>query len=477
MIYPVILSGGSGTRLWPASRKALPKQFLPLVSDRTMFQETLLRLTGMSELAKPLVVCNHEHRFLVAEQLRELDASPLFQIIEPVGRNTAPAVAVAALALLSVDPDGILLVLPADHLIRDVPAFQVAIRAAATLAEDSKLVTFGIEPDAPATGFGYIERGAPLNGDSVFKVARFVEKPDLETANRFLTTGNHYWNSGMFMFRADVYLRELQQHRPDIYQAACSAWDKHSRDLDFCRLDESAFAACPSDSIDYAVMEKTDSAAVITVDIGWNDIGSWTSLYEVSAKDDLKNVARGDVYLQNTEGCYVRADSRLVTTIGVHDLIVVETADAVLVAHKDYAQDIKQAVEHLHREGRDEHIFHRRVFRPWGYYEGIDAGERFQVKRIMVKVGGRLSLQLHHHRAEHWVVVAGRARIIRDDDVIELQANQSTYIPFETKHRLENIGDEPLYLIEVQSGDYLGEDDIVRIEDDYRRHQNGSGVK
>jgi mannose-1-phosphate guanylyltransferase/mannose-6-phosphate isomerase len=471
MLYPVILSGGSGTRLWPLSRAALPKQFLPLISEHTLFQETLLRLKDFPGIAAPLVICNNEHRFLMAEQLRAINVNPLLQVLEPSGRNTAPAVAIAAFAAQAKDDQAILLVLPADHLIQNVSGFHVAIQSAYTLAQQDKLVTFGITPDKPATGFGYIERGSPLEtGENSFKVARFVEKPDLNTAQQFVDSGRFFWNSGMFVFKASVYLDELQRHRPDIYQAAQKAWQHSTHDLDFCRLDEQAFAACPSDSIDYAVMEHTRAAAMVTVDIGWSDIGSWSSLHDVSAHNEQNNALRGDVYTAETTHTYIRAESRMVATIGVRDLVIVETTDAVLVMHKDYAQDVKHAVEYLKQAERTEHLIHRRVYRPWGYYEGIDVGERFQAKRIVVKPGAKLSLQKHHHRAEHWVVVSGYAKVTRGEEIILLQADQSTYIPIGMKHRLENIGTESLYLIEVQSGSYLGEDDIVRYDDDYKRN-------
>lgn len=471
MLYPVILSGGSGTRLWPMSRASLPKQFLPLVSEHTMFQETLLRLAGLPDMSAPLVICNNEHRFLAAEQLRDIGIQPLSLILEPLGRNTAPAVAIAAFAAQADNAAATLLVLPADHLIQNLPAFHAAIQSALKLAQQDKLVTFGITPDEPATGFGYIERGAALNtAEHSYAVARFVEKPDLKTAKQFLAAGTFFWNSGMFVFRAAAYLSELQRYRPDIYQAAQQAWQLSTRDLDFCRLDEASFAACPSDSIDYAVMERTQSAAMVTVDIGWNDIGSWSSLSEVSDRNLQGNALRGDVYAAETANTFIRAESRMVAAIGVQDLVIVETADAVLVMHKDFAQDVKHTVEYLKQAERTEHLSHRRVYRPWGYYEGIDVGERFQAKRIMVKPGSKLSLQMHNHRAEHWVVVSGKARVTRGEDLLVLYANQSTYIPLGVKHRLENIGEEPLYLIEVQSGGYLGEDDIVRFEDDYKRN-------
>ena len=470
MLYPVILSGGSGTRLWPLSRAALPKQFLPLVTEKTMFQETLLRLHGLPDVAEPLLICNNEHRFLAAEQLREINIQPLSLILEPLGRNTAPAVAVAAFAAQAKDPTATLLVLPADHLIRDSLGFHTAIHSALELAQQNKLVTFGITPDTPATGFGYIERGSAINAsNNCFEVARFVEKPNLDSAKKFISAGSFFWNSGMFVFKASVYLSELKKYRPDIYTAAHLSWKKSTHDMDFCRLDETSFSACPSDSIDYAVMEHTQSAAMVTVDIGWSDIGSWASLYDVTTKNERANALRGDVFTAETSNSYVRAESRMVAAIGVKDMIIVETADAVLVMHKDFAQDVKQAVEFLKQAERTEHLIHRRVYRPWGYYEGIDVGEHFQAKRIMVKPGSKLSLQMHHQRAEHWVVVSGKARVTRGEDLLVLYANQSTYIPLGVKHRLENIGDEPLYLIEVQSGNYLGEDDIVRFEDDYKR--------
>ncbi len=468
-IYPVVLSGGSGTRLWPLSRTALPKQFLPLLSERTLFQETVLRLKGLPNVSAPLVVCNNDHRFLAAEQMQAIGTQPLLHILEPAGRNTAPAVAVAALAALDRSEDAILLVMAADHLIRDVEGFQSAIRKAGALAQQDRLVTFGIRPDYPATGFGYIEQGIALAEEDSFSVARFVEKPDLDTAKAFLASGKFFWNSGMFVFKASVYLAELEAHRPDIHKAAELAWQNSTHDLDFCRLHESDFAACPSESIDYAVMERTKSAALVCVDIGWNDIGSWSSLAEVSEQDARGNSVRGDVYIAETQGSYVRAESRMVATIGVRDLVVVETADAVLVMHKDMAQDVKHAVEYLKQAERTEHLVHRRVYRPWGYYEGIDMGERFQVKRIMVKPAAKLSLQMHYHRAEHWIVVSGTAKVTCGDRVELLHENQSTYIPIGQTHRLENVGKLPLFMIEVQSGSYLGEDDIVRFQDDYKR--------
>ncbi len=451
------------------SRRMLPKQFLPLVSERSMLQDTILRLSGLATAA-PVLVSNNEHRFLVAEQLREIGVKPGAQILEPVGRNTAPAVAAAALAAVALDAEAILLVLAADHLIRDVYRFHDAIRAAARLAAAGKLVTFGIAPDHPATGYGYIERGEPVAGhDGAFAVARFVEKPDRANAEAFLASGRFSWNSGMFVFRARRVLDELGRHAPAILAAASASWENATRDLDFHRLDADAFAACPSDSIDYAVMEKTADAAVIPVDIGWSDVGSWSTLWDVSAKDEHGNSVRGDVHLAGTEGSFVRAESRMVSVIGGKDLVVVETDDAVLVTTRDAVQGVKDIVGHLDRAHRSEAVHHKRVYRPWGWYESVSDGDRYQVKRIMVKPGAALSLQMHHHRAEHWVVVSGTAKVTRGEDVMLVSENESTYIPLGTKHRLENPGKVALYLVEVQSGSYLGEDDIVRFEDVYRR--------
>ncbi|MEW5788034.1 MAG: mannose-1-phosphate guanylyltransferase/mannose-6-phosphate isomerase [Pseudomonadota bacterium] len=468
-LYPVILSGGSGTRLWPLSRAALPKQLLPLAGDRTMLQETVVRLKGLEGQGAPLVICNNEHRFLIAEQMREIGVDPLGIFLEPVGRNTAPAAAVAALTLLSKDPDAVMLLLPADHLIGDVPAFHAAVAEGMKAVVQGRLVTFGIVPDSPHTGYGYIQRGDALDGTAARQVARFVEKPDAARAAEFLASGDYFWNSGMFLFSARQFADELARLRPDILAACQRALEAGEHDLDFCRLDKAAFADCPSDSIDYAVMEKTANAAVVPADIGWNDIGAWSALWDVGAKDGAGNVARGDVYLDGVNNSYVRAESRMVAAIGVDNLLIVETADAVLVADKNRAQDVKKVVDYLKQAGRSEHEFHTRVFRPWGWYEGIDMGDRFQVKRIMVKPGQKLSLQMHHHRAEHWIVVSGTALVTRDGHEELLTENQSTYIPLGTTHRLENPGKMPLHLIEVQSGSYLGEDDIVRFEDVYKR--------
>ena len=470
MIFPVVLSGGSGSRLWPLSRTLLPKQFLPLVSARTMLQETLLRLGGIAGLGNPVLVCSNDHRFLAAEQLREIGVSGATQILEPAGRNTAPAVAVAAMCVIESDPEGIMLVLPADHLIGNVARFHEMVGKAAAAAADGRLVTFGIVAREPETGYGYIERGTPVEASpDCYRVARFIEKPDEARAREFVASGRHYWNSGMFVFKASRYLEELGKYRKDILDAARHAWAASTRDMDFIRLEEKSFLASPSDSIDYAVMEKTSAAVVVEADIGWSDIGSWTALWQAGQPDAAGNVTVGDVHADDIHNCYVRAEHRLIAAVGVTDLIIIETSDAILVTHKDRSQDVKRVVDALKAKQRDEYLVHKRVYRPWGYYEGLDSGERFQVKRIMVKPGSKLSLQMHHHRAEHWVVVSGTARVIRGEETLMLTENQSTYIPLGAKHRLENIGKMPLHMIEVQSGSYLGEDDIVRLEDDYKR--------
>jgi len=468
-IIPVVLSGGSGTRLWPMSRAALPKQLLPLVSELSMLQETLNRLSGWADIDSPIVVCGNDHRFMVAEQLRALNITPKSIMLEPVGRNTAPAIAAAAFALVN-EPDALMLVLPADHVIRDVDAFEKAVMRAAVAAEAGRLVTFGIQPSSPETGYGYIQSGAVIaDAEGCFEVRQFVEKPNLETAESYIKSGDFFWNSGMFLFKPSVYLAELEKFKPQIIRQVKLALESSYQDLDFCRLEEKAFTASPSDSIDYAVMEQTSLAAVVPVDIGWNDVGSWTALWEVHARDTDGNSLRGDVFALNVKGSLIRSESRIVAAIGVKDLIIVETPDAILVVHKDCAQEVKKVVDHLKLNGRSEHDQHSRVYRPWGWYESIDDGDRFQVKRIMVKPGAKLSLQMHHHRAEHWVVVSGTAVVTRDGTDEVLTENQSTYIPIGVKHRLENPGKLPLHLIEVQSGGYLGEDDIVRFEDTYGR--------
>ncbi|MCL6618859.1 MAG: mannose-1-phosphate guanylyltransferase/mannose-6-phosphate isomerase [Thermomonas hydrothermalis] len=464
ILQPVLLSGGSGTRLWPLSREAYPKQFLPLVGDSTMLQATWRRVAALTDAA-PIVVAGEDHRFLVAEQLRQIGAPTPAILLEPVGRNTAPAIAAAALQAMANGEDPLLLVLPSDHVVRDEAAFQTAVRAAMPAAADGMLVTFGIVPTAAETGFGYIQ-AAP--GDGVRPVVRFVEKPDAATAHAYLQAGGYYWNSGMFLLRASRYLDELQRFRPDIVATVRAAFAAASRDGDFIRLDKAAFAACPSDSIDYAVMEKTDAAGVLPVEIGWNDVGSWAALWEVSEQDADGNAHHGDVIAIDSRNSYAYA-RRLVALVGVEDLVVVETDDAVLVARKDKVQQVKDVVARLKADARTQAVLHREVHRPWGSYDSVDMGDGFQVKRIRVKPGARLSLQSHARRAEHWVVVRGIARVTRDNDVFDLYPNQSTYIPIGAKHRLENPGHEPLELIEVQSGDYLGEDDIVRYEDVYGR--------
>lgn len=464
---PVILSGGSGTRLWPLSRGAYPKQFLPLTSERTMLQETLTRLEGIENLHAPLVVCNEEHRFMVAEQLRGIELEPQAIILEPVGRNTAPAVALAAMA---AGPGEILLVLPADHVIEEIGFFQRAVRQAVEEAEKGHLVTFGIVPSGPETGYGYIRAdAASKSGGVAMKVDRFVEKPDAKTAEQYLASGDYFWNSGMFVFKASRFLEELEKFNPEMLEACSEAWEQATRDLDFTRLDKSSFEACPSDSIDYAVMEKTADAVVIPLDAGWNDVGSWSALWEVSDKDPEGNAVRGDVLYHDTRNSYLHSCGKLVATVGVDDLVVIETDDAVMVAPKERVQEVKEIVSKLKASGRSESDQHRKVYRPWGYYDSIDNGERHQAKRIVVNPGARLSLQMHHHRAEHWIVVKGTALVTRGDEQLVVSENESTYIPLGMVHCLENKGVIPLEMIEVQSGSYLGEDDIVRFEDKYGR--------
>lgn len=473
MILPVVLSGGAGTRLWPLSRELYPKQLLPLVSDKTLLQETIMRLDGVDNLLDPLIVCNEAHRFMVAEQVRQIGTQPKGIILEPCGRNTAPAVAVAALHAQQKNNDPLLLILPADHLIQDVETFQQAIHKAVAEAEQGALVTFGVTPTHPETGYGYIQADETVKNEAL-AVKRFVEKPDLKTAEEYLESGRYLWNSGMFMFRAGRFLQELEKYQADMLSACRKAAENMSSDLDFLRLDENYFSACPSDSIDYAVMEKTDQAVMIPLSAGWNDIGSWSALWSVRPHDDAGNVTIGDVLIDQSTNNYLHAQNRLIAAVGVDDLVVVETSDAVLVAKRDKVQNVKAIVEQLKEQKRTEALLHRRVNRPWGAYEGIDVGERFQVKHITVNPGASLSLQKHHHRAEHWIVVKGTARVTCGENVLLLSENQSTYIPLGEIHRLENPGQIPLEMIEVQSGSYLGEDDIVRLDDIYGRQPGGS---
>lgn len=470
-LIPVILSGGSGTRLWPLSRKLMPKQFLPLAGESTMLQATLQRLNGMGGIASPVVVCNEDHRFTVAEQLRQMDMGHQGILLEPAARNTAPAIAVAAMhAQRFSGDDPILLVLPADHVIQDVPAFHQAIALACQQAEQGSLATFGIVPTEAHTGYGYIRAGHPVAGASAaLTVAEFVEKPDLATAERYVASGEYFWNSGMFMFQASRFLEELGRFRPDILEACEAAVEGATTDLDFVRLDGAAFVQCLDESIDYAVMEKTERAVVVPLDAAWSDVGSWSALWDIGEKDEADNVFVGDVLSVASKGCYARSDNRLLSLIGVEDLVVVDTPDAVMVASRERAQEVKQIVDLLKKDGRSEAVVHREVFRPWGKYDSIDMGSRFQVKRITVNPGASLSLQKHHHRAEHWIVVSGTAEVTCDDKVLLLGENQSTYIPLGSVHRLANPGKIPLEMIEVQSGSYLGEDDIVRFEDVYGR--------
>ena len=466
-MIPVILSGGSGTRLWPLSRQAYPKQFLALAGEDTMLQATWQRVAELASAA-PLVVANEDHRFMVAEQLRELGCTPAAIVLEPVGRNTAPAIAVAALQATADGTDPLLLVLPSDHVIADAAGFRAAVAAATPAAQNGKLVTFGIVPTAAETGYGYIQ--AVAGGDApVRAVARFVEKPDAATAAQYLASGQYFWNSGMFLFQASRYLAELERHAPAMLAACRKAFAAAARDADFVRLDKAAFAACPSDSIDYAVMEKTADAAVLPIDVGWNDVGSWSALWEVAQQDGDGNAHHGDVIALDCRDTLAWGDRRLLAMIGLRDIVVVDSDDALLVAHKDHVQDVKEVVARLKAEGRSESNLHRKVYRPWGAYDSIDMGERFQVKRITVNPGAALSLQMHHHRAEHWIVVSGTAEVTRGEETLLLSENQSTYIPLGVTHRLRNPGKVPLELIEVQSGSYLGEDDIVRFEDVYGR--------
>ena len=471
-MIPVILSGGSGTRLWPLSRKHYPKQLLPLINeDSTMLQDTYSRLVGVPNLQAPLVICNDNHRFMVAEQLRQLGSGHQGILLEPVGRNTAPAITAAALQLeASGQADALMLVLPADHCITDLQAFHSALASAKQIAEQDALVTFGIVPNQPETGYGYIQRGQATSQDSsAYSVSAFVEKPDLPTAQAYLAGGQHYWNSGMFLFKASRLLSEIARFEPAMLDACRTALENSIEDLDFIRLDSTAFATCKDISIDYAVMEKTDQAIVVPLDAGWNDVGSWSALWEVSQRGEDGNATFGDVMLEQSRNCFVHAGSRLVTTLGVENLVVVETADAVMVAAMDRVQDVKKLVDRLAQQGRDEALQHREVYRPWGSFDGVDRGDRYQVKRLTVNPGSELSLQRHFHRAEHWVVVQGTAKVTRNDDEFLVAENESVYLPLGCIHKLENPGKIPLHLIEIQTGAYLGEDDIVRLEDPYHR--------
>jgi mannose-1-phosphate guanylyltransferase/mannose-6-phosphate isomerase len=468
-IVPVILSGGSGTRLWPVSRESFPKQLWPLISERTMIQETALRATGQG-FAPPVVVCNQAHRFLIAEQLRCAGIADARIVLEPVGRNSAPAILAAAVLVAETDPDAVLWMMAADAAITDVPVLHRALDVAVIAARAGRIVTFGMKPTAPETGYGYIEVGAPLTDlPGVHALARFAEKPDAATAATLVASGRYLWNSGMFVFTARTLIEEMELYAPEVLAAVRGAVTARRTDLDFIRLDEAAFAASPNISLDYAVAERTTRAAVVPADIGWSDVGSWGALWELGQKDSAGNVAVGDVLLEGAENCYVRSDGMLAAVVGLKDVVVVVTADAVLAMSRDAAQDVKKVVDRLKAKGRKEAVAHNRVYRPWGFYETLIEGERFQVKRIVVPPGQKLSLQKHHHRAEHWVVVYGTALVTRDGEKLTVRENESVYLPLGCVHRLENPGRIPLTLIEVQSGSYLGEDDIERFEDTYGR--------
>lgn len=476
-LIPVVLSGGSGTRLWPLSREKYPKQLLPLIGEDSLLQATVRRMEGLTgvKLGAPLVVCNEEYRFVIAEQLRLIGTKGAI-LLEPVGRNTAPALTLAALAALREGGDPILLVMPADHVIVDIKSFQAAVHKGLGLAAEGEVVTFGIKPDSPETGYGYIQSGEPRDEEGACRIARFVEKPDRVTAQAYLDAGLYFWNSGLFMLQASVWLSAIGFCRADILAACRAAWDQGSVDGDFLRVNREAFIQCPADSIDYAVMERIaagdgslPAGVVIPLSAGWSDVGAWDSLWEVLPKDRDGNVSQGDVMLHDCHNMLVMSEDRLVACVGVEDMVVVETPDAILVAHMSRTQDVKKIVDGLKHAGRPEGQLHRKIFRPWGWYDGVDAGERFQVKRIVVKPGAALSLQMHHHRAEHWIVVRGTAQVTRGDATYLVSENESTFIPLGTRHRLENPGCVPLEMIEVQSGSYLGEDDIVRFDDAYGR--------
>jgi mannose-1-phosphate guanylyltransferase/mannose-6-phosphate isomerase len=470
-ITPVILSGGSGTRLWPMSRKEYPKQYLPLVGDNTMLQETILRLKGLDNLADPVIICNADHRFLVAEQCQQIGIKNPVILLEPVGRNTAPAIAAAALQSLKDLNNSMLLVLSADHVIQDVDAFHQAITIASQQAQDGKLATFGIVPTNANIGYGYI-KSSEDNIDGAYKIEEFVEKPDLKTAQTYLEQGNYLWNSGMFMFKADIIIDELTTHSPGIVASVNNAINNATQDLEFIRLDKQAFESSPSDSIDYALMEKSDNVVVVPMDAQWKDIGAWPALYDIGTKDSQGNVIKGDVITQDTTNTYINANHHMVAAIGVDNLVIIDTLDVTFIATQDKAQEVKSIVESLQASGRSESIAHRKVYRPWGWYDSIESGEYFQVKRLHVKPRAKLSLQMHHKRAEHWVVVSGTATVTNGEQTFSLEKGESTYIPLGVTHGLENASNEPLEIIEVQSGAYLGEDDIVRFEDIYGRIKN-----
>ena len=471
-VVPVILSGGAGTRLWPMSRALNPKQLLPLITERSMLQETVARVKGAG-FAAPLILCNSDHRFIIAEQLRQMDVVPEAIVLEPVARNTGPAAVAAAVMLADRDPDAVMLMLPSDHVVDDVAAFHAAVEIGLRAAETGALVTFGIHPTRPETGYGYIRRGGPYPGAmGCFRVDRFVEKPDRATAETYLADGSYTWNSGMFLFPVRALLDEVARLKPNMLELCRHAAGEARDDLEFHRLAHEPFAAVESISVDYAVMEHTLNGAVVPAEMGWNDVGSWSALWSIAPHDDDGNVRVGDVMTLDTEGCYVRGEGNLIATVGVRDLVVVATDDVVLVADKNRAQDVKKLVEAVEQAGRTEHYVHTRVLRPWGSYQSIDDGPRFQVKQIVVNPGQKLSLQMHHHRAEHWVVVSGTARVTRGDDTFYLTEDESTYIPANVRHSLENPGKIPLRMIEVQSGGYVGEDDIIRFDDRYGRAED-----
>jgi mannose-1-phosphate guanylyltransferase/mannose-6-phosphate isomerase len=478
MIIPVIMAGGSGTRLWPLSRQLYPKQLMRLVDQHTMLQNTALRMMDLDDVSNPIVICNNDHRFMVAEQFREINIAPASIVLEPVARNTAPAIIVAALMAVLDHEDPVMVVLPADHYINDTPSFHLALKNGLHFARLGKLITFGIVPDAPLTGYGYIRKGErisgardeiPVNGQEVAEIREFVEKPDKETAETYVNSGNYFWNSGIFMFRASDVLSECRTYVPDMVSACEKALQSGKSDLDFFRLDREAFEACPSDSIDYAVMEKTSRGAVVPFESGWNDVGSWEALWQIGKKNNHDNVIKGDVLVHNVNNSYLHATGRMIAAVGLKDHIVVETADAVLISPRDQVQDVKQLVDQLKQMERGEALTHKKEYRPWGLYEEIARSERFQVKRVTVKPGAVLSLQKHFHRAEHWVVVSGTAYVTRGNEEFELKEDQSTYIPLGIEHRLENREKVPLEIIEVHSGNYFGEDDIIRLDDAYGR--------